>query len=259
MPNKWDSMSGGMRISVKVRAPYYPKTGETDSSPETIARQLAQRQQSALNNALADLHDYGEVDPLLLQVEQGNPYIMRNPKAREVMVKALRGEGFKGGSGRKQTRHEAELMRVIYRTIEYLKLYHSMPIFDREEAGRTACELVAKHTGKSASTIRRYWKERQQVEQQRKLEAKKYGIFGASMLECYENSALFNPLRMAHEAGVHPTPDEVVIYFLTGEFREEERQEARNKLAQAYLENFAARVITCLKRRKNNRYGQLLL
>ena len=68
-----------------------------------------------------------------------------------------------------------------------------------------------------------------------------------------------NPLRSADEAGNSPTPDEVVIYFLTGEFREVERQVAFEKLAQTYFKDFANRVITTVKRSNCNRYGQLPL
>lgn len=260
MAKGWVHMHAGVRFTVTAKKHYYPETGETDDSPEIAAHDLAQLQEQDVVNALLDLDDYGEIEPLLIQVEQGNPYVMANPKAREVVAKALRGEGFKGGSGRKQTRQDAEVMRVIYQMVEYLKKYHGMSVFDREEAGRTACELVAKHTNKSASTIRKRWKERQQVEQQRRLEAEMHGEIGVALMESYEAFGMFgNPLRSADEAGNSPTPDEVVIYFLTGEFREVERQVAFKKLAQTYLKDFANRVITTVKRSNCNRYGQLPL
>src|SRR5690554_4013099 len=126
MAKGWKSISGGISCVVRAKAPYYPETGETDDSPETAAHDLARIQDEALVSALHDLYDYGEIEPLLIQVEQGNPYVMANPKAREVVAKALRGESFKGGSGRKQTRQDAELMRVIYQMVEYLKKYHGM-------------------------------------------------------------------------------------------------------------------------------------
>lgn len=261
MAKGWDHMRAGIRYTVRAKTLCYPATEEADDGPEIEAHYLAQFQEQDVVNALLDLDEYGEIEPLLIQVEQGNPYVMANPKAREVVAKALRGEGFKGGSGRKQAQQDIDLMRVIYLAVEYLKKYSSMPIFDREEAGRTACELVAKHANKSASTIRRRWKERQQVEQQRTIEAEKHGEIGIELLESYEAFRMFgNPLRIAHEAGNPPTPDEVVIWFLTGSFRDVERQDVLNELARSSLiEYFAVRVINNLKRSNRNRYGQLPL
>lgn len=249
------------------------------ANEQAFAERLDKEQREGLEHALKCLDTWGEVEPLLLQVEQGNPYVIRNQRARDIVGRALQGKGIKGGRGRRATRADAKQAAKIRDAIRYLSTSCGLPIYDKEESGRTACEIVAQHIGLSGKHVyENIWSKREkqpEVAPPERLTEDNQRPMLMDLRRSYEGFAEFirqeaganpdQPLQREYPdrsglefgtANPPPTPDEVVVYFLTGKFRESERQRAEYEDYRIFLGHFAKMVMDNLKRKPLTRYGK---
>lgn len=246
------------------------------ANEQAFAEWLDKEQREGLEHALKCLDTWGEVEPLLLQVEQGNPYVMRNQRARDIVGRALQGKGIKGGRGRRATRTDAKQAAKIRNAIRHLNASCGLPIYDKEESGRTACEIVAQHIGLSGKHVyENIWSKREKQpeaapparltedNQHPMLREMRLSYEGFAELMRQQTGA--NPDQPLYPdrsyldfdtANPPPTPDEVVVYFLTGKFRESERQRAEYEDWKLFLGHFAKKVMDNLKRKPPTRYGK---
>lgn len=217
---KWESLGYGVRVTVSTK--HYP---------------LQDLQQRAVISALTELGKYGHIEPLSLQVQLGNPYVLINPQAREVLASALKSEGFKGGKGRRATLEGEKRKRLIGEAIEYLSRYWNMAIFDRVNPEATACGLVAEHAHKTAGQVYKVWQAWNREQEAIRLSMPN----GLNPPNHSLNGFFCNVFEQSPETW---QPAAAVRFFLFGE-------------VPGYHETIADRVMSSLKRSYSGRFGQL--
>lgn len=204
------------------------KRSDGEITPDAIA----QLENCAVRDALKKLHDFGAIEPLLFQLEQGNPAILRNQEAIQVIASALQRKGVKG-RGRKSNPATTERNSRICKAIAGLKEL-GYPIegdLDKE----TACRIVGQRLALSQEQVFTIWNSRKRE--------------NSPILDSLYRSIEYLPQRLITPEWVPTTPDDVLQEFFP---TKEVGDEAYTK---AHYRRFSGRVINAVKRRKGNRWG----
>lgn len=162
----------------------------------------------------------------MLQFTECNPAIFRSPEAVDLIARAARGEAVEG-KGRKTTAEKQRQKNIICAAINTLS-NHGVPIKGDQDK-QTACNMVAEKVKLSPDAVYSIWR----------AESTKYLARLHFELTPWNFGALPSPPA---------SPDEIIEYYTTGEFREQERADAYDKLIMDYYIKIADGVMRRVKR-----------
>lgn len=234
-------ISGGWNpVDIRLPRRYTKHSDGTSELSEITPDDIARFEDGSVHEALKQLHSFGVIEPLLFQLEQGNPAILRNPEAVRIIAEAVRGKGIKG-RGRKKSPAVVVRDRRICQAVHELNEM-GYPIKGDLEV-ETACRLVAKRIELSAEQVYTIWNAREPD----------LDNFSSNLYRSfhYWRHTLTTP------GWVPTTPEDVLQeYFPKKEGNAGEREtEIMEALAKEYFRCFYVRVINAIKRRPGNRWG----
>ncbi|XLY87920.1 hypothetical protein ACK8QS_20550 [Ectopseudomonas mendocina] len=209
----------------------------SEITPDHIAR----LENNAVSHALRQLHKFGVTEPLLYQLEQGNPAILRNQEAVQIITKAATGKGVKG-KGRKQSPATAQRDRMICHALQELREL-GYPIKGDLEV-ETACRLLARRVALSEEQVYTIWNAR--------IRESECAVIGD-----LRRSTFYLRQRLENPTWVPSSPEDVLEAFfpIRQAESEENYSEDLEALGGAFYRIFAERVISAIKRRPGNRWG----
>lgn len=224
-------------IEVEVRHKKTFYKGRLPSPEEIEAQDKAGAiavEDQAVCRALDMLKNERTLEPLLHEFKRCNPAIFRSPEAVEVIARAASGRSVLG-RGRRTTGRKKRQNYIVCAAINALR-NHGVPIKGDQDK-QTACSIVAEKVKLSPEAVYSIWR----------TERKAY------LAELHFE---LTPWSFGAPPSPPASPAEIIEYYTTGKFREQERSEALDRLARDAFIRIADEVMQRVKRLRAARLEQ---